>query len=256
MRVSLKEMKQNKIYIYGKHAVYEAIQNTPKVIRKIYLAPQMDDKKLRALVQSSGIPTEKLDPRKVTSQVEGKAPHQGIVALIGTAELELSFDDYIENFTPNPNTLLVLMNEIQDPHNVGAIIRSAVAFGASAVLMPTKKQAPISPAAVKASAGMVFRLPLVSVENVEDALLKLKEKGVRIYGLSGNGKQSIVDEPFRAPTLLILGNEGSGIPGSIRAVCDMVLSIPIDPRAESLNVAASAAVALYAWSAKHPRAVK
>jgi 23S rRNA (guanosine2251-2'-O)-methyltransferase len=248
-------MKQNKIYIYGRHAVYEAIQNTPKIIRKIYLSPQMEDKKLRALVQSSGITVERLDPRKVTSHVEGNAPHQGIVALIGTAELELSFEDFMEEFTPNPNTLLILMNEIQDPHNVGAIVRSAVAFGATAVLMPTKKQAPISPAAVKASAGMVFRLPLVSVPNVEEALTKLKAKGVRIYGMAGNGKQSITEEPFRAPTLLILGNEGSGIPGPIKALCDMTLSIPMDPRAESLNVAASAAVAMYAWSTKHGKAL-
>ncbi len=248
-------MKQSKLYVYGKHAVFEAIQNTPKIIRKIYLSPQMDDKKLRALVQSSGIPTERLDVRKVTSQVEGNAPHQGIVALIGTADLEIPFDEYIKNFSANPDTLLVLMSEIQDPHNVGAIIRSAVAFGASAVLMPSKRQAPISPAAIKASAGMVFRIPLVKVVNVEEALVKLKEKGVRVYGLSGDGKQPIAEEPFRTASLLILGNEGAGIPGTIRKLCDMILSIPMDLRAESLNVAASAAVAMYAWSSKHGKAI-
>lgn len=215
----------------------------------------MDDKKLRALIQKSGIETDRLDPRKVTSQVEGNAPHQGIVALIGTAELEVSFDAFIETFQAKPDSLLVFMGEIQDPHNVGAIIRSAVAFGATAILMPVKKQAPITPAAIRASAGMVFRLPLVKVDNIEEALAKIKAKGVRIYGMAGESKQSINDEPFRAPTLLVLGNEGAGIPGNIRKLCDMVLSIPMDSRAESLNVAASAAVALYAWSVKHGKSL-
>lgn len=248
-------MKQPKIFIYGRHAVEEALINVPTAVRKVYVSSKMDDTNLRRLIDRTGVQTEPLDPRRVTSYVEGNAPHQGIVASIAPHEIERSFSSFLDTFTPTSDTLLVLLHEVQDPHNVGALIRSAVAFGASAILMPSKKQASVTPATVKASAGMLFRLPLVSVDSIPDALAALKEKGVRVYGLAGDSEHSIVDEPFRAPSVLVLGNEGAGIPQAVRKLCDLTLAIPMHSRAESLNVAASGAVALYAWSLRHKKAL-
>jgi 23S rRNA (guanosine2251-2'-O)-methyltransferase len=249
-------MKKGKTYIYGRHAVTEAVAHAPHSIRKVFINDGTDGTKVRALAAKGNIPVERLDPRKVTSYVEGNAPHQGFVAQIAPENLTHEFADFIEGFEAVPGTLLIFMSEVQDPHNVGAIIRSAAAFGASAVLMPIKNQSPITPAVVKASAGMAFRVPLVTVPNVSAALKELKTKGVRVYGLAGESEHSITDEPFRAPTMLVLGNEGAGLTGAARAACELLLKIPMSPRAESLNVAASAAVAMYAWSIRNKKAVR
>jgi 23S rRNA (guanosine2251-2'-O)-methyltransferase len=248
-------MKAPKIYIYGKHAVGEALRFAPQVVRKIHLAPQMDDRELRVLIKERGIETESLDERKATSQVERNAPHQGIIALISLGGLVAPFEKFLETFEPTKNTCLVFMSEVQDPHNVGAIIRSAAAFGASAVLMPTRGQSPVTGVVVKTSAGMAFRIPLIEVENTQQAIAQLKKKGVKVFGLAGEGKESIAEKKFDEPTMFVLGNEGQGIAPAARALCDTLLSIPMSPRAESLNVSVSSAVALYAWSAQHKEAL-
>jgi 23S rRNA (guanosine2251-2'-O)-methyltransferase len=225
------------------------------VVRKVFLAPQSDSKEIRAAALAAGIEVERLDIRKVTSYVEGNAPHQGIVARVGLEELPQPFDFFLAGLSPKTDTLLVFLGGIEDPHNTGAIIRSAAAFGASAVLIPEKGQSPITPAAAKASAGMAFRVPIIRVGNPAEAIVALKEKGVRAYGLAGDSKHSIADEPFRAPTMLVLGNEGAGLPKAVRAACDLTLSIPMHARTESLNVAASAAASMYAWAARHGKAL-
>jgi len=248
-------VKQNKIYIYGKHAVEEALRHSPQVLRKIHLSPRMEDKKLRELINRSGLPVEPLDERKASSQAEGGAPHQGIIALISLGSLVTPFEKFMDTFAPTSDTVLLLLSEVQDPQNVGAVIRSAAAFGAAAVLLPVHKQSPITGAVIKASVGMAFRIPLVEVENMQQAIANLKKKGVRVYGLSGTASGKVESESFAQPTMFVLGNEGSGIGPAARQVCDQLLSIPMSPRAESLNVATSGAIALYAWSLKHPKAL-
>lgn len=248
-------MKQSKIYIYGKHAVREALIYAPRVVRKVLVSPKMDDKKLRERLKSSGVAVEPLNERQATSQVPGGAIHQGIIALVSLSELTVRFEDFVKGFSPTSNTSLVLLDEVLDPHNVGAIIRNAVAFGATAVLMPTRKQSPVTGAAIKASTGLAFKIPLVIIDNLQQAISLLKKSGVRVYGLSADGTQKMSDETFVKPSLFVLGNEAEGISPSIRAVCDEMLAIGLSNKAESLNVAASSAVALYSWSLKHPAAL-
>ena len=249
-------MKQKKIYIYGKHSVTEALTHAPHIVRSIALSPQMEDRGLKDLIRARGVPTEKIDERKATSQVEGNAPHQGVIALISLTELVVPFEKFFDTFNPTSDTCLVLLSDVQDPHNVGAIIRSAAAFGATAVLMPTHHQAPVTGVVIKTSAGMAFRLPLVTMDNMQQAIAEIKKKGVKVYGLTGDGKTSLDTETFTTPTLFVFGNEGEGIAPAAKVLCDTMLSIPIHPRTESLNVAASAAVVLHAWSTQHSGAIK
>ena len=199
------------------------------------------------------MPTEPLDERQATSQAPGGAPHQGIIALVVLSELTQSFDNFFKSFSPTPDTALVLLDGVLDPHNVGALIRSAGAFGASAVLMPKHKESPITGASIKASSGVAFSIPLVVIDNLQQSLSMLKKSGVRIYALSGDAKRDIAEERFESPALLVLGNEGFGVSPAVRSLCDEVLSIRLSEGAESLNVAASGAVALYAWRLKHRR---
>ncbi|MDE2071190.1 MAG: 23S rRNA (guanosine(2251)-2'-O)-methyltransferase RlmB [Patescibacteria group bacterium] len=241
-----------KIYIYGKHAVGEALTHAPNVVLKVHLAANMDDAKLRAAIRAAGVPTEKLDPKRVSSMVEHNAPHQGVVALVSLGNVTVPFEHFVGTLNVTDDTLLILLSEVQDPHNVGAIIRSAAALGASAVLMPAQKQSPITGAVIKASVGMAFHIPLVVMQNMQQGIAELKKKGMRVYGLDTKGSP-LSEEEFSGATLFVLGNESQGVAPAARALCDATLSIPMRAGVESLNVAASAAVAFYAWNLSKSR---
>ncbi len=245
-----------KVYIYGKHALMEALAYSPQAIEEVFLASQFDDAALRELIRKRAIKTAVLTPNKMPKTIDASAVHQGIIGLLSFDRLVRPFEGFAESLKVGPDTSLVLLGEISDPQNVGAIIRSAAAFGVSGVLIPEHNQAQITGSVVKVSAGMTFRIPLVSVSNVNSAVRKLKELGFWVYGLLGEAKQTITKEVFDAPTLFILGNEEKGIRLKTRELCDVLVSIPISSRCESLNVASAAAVALYAWSAKHPKALR
>ncbi len=248
-------MKQSKIYIYGKHAVSEALANAPQAVKKVYLSPKQEDGHLRGLIKKTGVQVSDLGNDKLPG-VDSDSNHQGVIGVIYLPDLMRPFKTFLEKLPIKDNTSLVILGEIQDPHNVGAVIRSAAAFGVAGVLMPEHNQSPITGAVVKVSAGMAFRIPIVSISNINQAIRELKEAGFTIYGLEGGGNASTTEEEYDGPTAFILGNEGSGLRQKTREYCDKLLSIPIHGRCESLNAAVSASVALYSWSAKHKDALK
>ncbi|HUY05242.1 MAG TPA: 23S rRNA (guanosine(2251)-2'-O)-methyltransferase RlmB [Candidatus Paceibacterota bacterium] len=243
---------KEKVYIYGKHALMEALESKPQVIRKVFLAHDAGDKELRALLQMHNIPTVPLAVSKGKELVGRDATHQGIIAIMDPSALLIPFDDFLKTLNPARNPAVAILGEIHDPHNVGAIIRSAAAFGLSAVLIPERHQAGVTGVVVKTSAGMAFRVPLVSIGNVNNTIKILKEKGFWTYGLAMEGSTALTDEKFDVPAAFIIGNEGAGIREKTLEACDVALSIPMHPRTESLNAAVSAAVVFYEWSRKHP----
>lgn len=245
----------SKIYIYGKHAITEALQHVPHAVKKVHIANGFDDKDVMAVIKQSGVATAPLQQGTIDSLDKASA-HQGLVGIVSLGDLIIPFEKYIQSVTATADTSLVLLGEIQDPHNVGAIIRSAAAFGASAVLIPENNQAPVTGTVVKVSAGMAFRVPLVQIGNVNQTVRMLKDKGFWIYGLAGEGANSLTTEVFNAPAVFVVGNEGAGIRQKTRELCDILLKIPMHPRTESLNAAVSASVTLYAWSAQHPKALE
>ena len=247
--------KQEKIYIYGKHALIEALSNTPRVIRKVYLAPEVHDIELKKLLTKHSIPTAPLAKGRGRELTGKDAVHQGVIATMNSSSLLVSLEDFLKTLEVRPGTAVAVLAEVQDPHNVGAVIRSAAAFGLSGVLIPEHHQAGITGAVVKTSAGMVFRIPLVTIGNVNHALKVLKEKGFWIYGLALEGKTALGAEAFGAPNAFVVGNEGAGIREKTLAACDVTLTIPMHSRTESLNAAVSAAVVFYEWSRKHPEAL-
>ncbi|MDB5224579.1 MAG: rRNA ((2251)-2-O)-methyltransferase RlmB [Candidatus Adlerbacteria bacterium] len=248
-------MKHNKIFIYGKHAVSEALEHTPKAVTRIFKVPKIDDANLNHLIKESGVQVSPFTEGAARSDMKKDTAHQGVIAQLSLVDLVTPFDRFMEKLTIGPDTVLVLMAGVTDPHNVGAIIRTAAGFGAVAVLMPDSNQAPISGTVVKVSAGMAFRIGLVNIPPVDATISQLKKKGFKIYGLAGEGKAVITDEDFPGPTVIVVGNEAQGLSSEIRKTCDQVLSIPIHPQCESLNVAAATAVALYSWSTHHKPAL-
>jgi 23S rRNA (guanosine2251-2'-O)-methyltransferase len=248
-------MREDTIYIYGTHALIEAVRSSPKMIERVFVADK-PDRDLAALLQQAGIPVERFDPKTMPRGMDREANHQGHIGRVRITKLVQSYEDFIQTLEVTNDTALVLLGELQDPQNVGAVIRTAAAFGLRGVLIPEHNQAQVTGSVVKVSAGMAFRVPLVSIGNVNNTIKDLKERGFWIYGLDGSAKQSLTKEAFEAPTVFILGNEQNGIREKTLEHCDIGLSIPMSPDCESLNVAASAAVALYAWSTKHPGALK
>ncbi len=248
--------EREKIYVYGKHALIEALQNAPQTVKKAFLSPEADSGEIRALLNKNKIPFSPMKGNEAGRMVSKDASHQGVIAVVDPSEILLSFNDFIYGLKPDENTILVLLDELTDPQNVGAIIRSAAAFGVSGVLLPSKNQAHITGAVVKASAGMVFRIPIAEVGNVNQAVDALKEKGFRVYGLEMEGNKNVSDEKFGAPSLFIVGNEGKGIREKTFERCDVKLQIPMSSKCESLNASVSAAIVLFYWSLEHPKALK
>jgi len=248
--------RHEKVYIYGKHALMEALLYAPHAVRKAFLAHELDAPELRALLKKRNIPTEAIKSRDAGRMVGEDTSHQGVIAIADPGALVVDFDEFMETVRPEASTMLVLLDELTDPHNVGAIIRSAAAFGAAGVLLPSHNQAPITGSVVKASAGMAFRVPIIAIGNINQTVDRLKEEGFQTYGLVMDGKKVLSEEKFQAPALFIVGNEGKGIRMKTLERCDVTLRIPMDPRCESLNASVSAAVVLYEWSTLHPEALK
>jgi 23S rRNA (guanosine2251-2'-O)-methyltransferase len=241
----------NKIYIYGKHALEEAIAKAPHTIKKVFLSADAENNELRGALSKLGITASPMKAHDASQMVGRETAHQGVIAFIDPSSLMVDFRTFLAGLKPDAGTMLILLDELTDPQNVGAIIRSAAAFGAAGVLIPPHHQAPITGAVVKVSAGMVFSVPLVSIGNVNQTVLALKEKGFRAYGLDMAGTRDLREERFESPSLIVIGNEGEGIRQKTLEHCDVALRIPMSPDCESLNASVSAAVVLYQWSKYH-----
>ncbi len=238
--------KDDKIYLYGKHALREALLGKPTAIKKVFLDANASlDKELTALLAKNTIKWNEMKQEK--GKVGSDAVHQGVIAELSPDALYTDIDTALAGIERS-NPCIVLLDELQDPHNVGAIIRSAAAFGASAVLIPEHNQAPITGSVIKVSAGMALRMPIVRIGNVNQTVRLLKDKGYWVYGLTMGGETALKDAAFDTPTLIVVGNESTGIREKTLELCDIKLSIPMDPKCESLNAAAASSVVLYEWS--------
>lgn len=238
-------------YLYGRNPLEEAIKsNTQGLIERVFLTPQAEaDGAIISLLQKHGLKHERVTKEEIESHVGRDAIHQGVCALLKESRLYTPLPEALqkaENASGRP--LFVLLDELQDPHNVGAIIRSAAAFGASGILMPEHDQVQVTPTVIKASAGAVFSLPIVRIGNVNTTLRNLKDKGYWTYALAGSGDTKLAEATFDTPIVVVIGNEGEGIREKTLEVCDFKLSIDIDKRVESLNASNAVAITLYEWN--------
>jgi 23S rRNA (guanosine2251-2'-O)-methyltransferase len=243
------KFKEDKIYLYGKHALREALLARPKAIAKVFLdSNAASDKELTDLLAGAGISINSMKDQEAGKKVGDDAVHQGVIAVLAPSNLYTSFDEVVKILDTTKAPCFVLLDELQDPHNVGAIIRSAAAFGASAILLPEHNQSPITGTVIKTSAGMAFRIPIVKIGNVNQTIRLLKEKRMWVYGLVMGGTTILKQSVFDTPTLFVVGNESTGIREKTLELCDVTLSIPMQPGCESLNASVAASVVLYEWS--------
>lgn len=248
-------MKEPIEYIFGKHAVRELLLMRPDVVREVHAAADFSDEGILDLVTKKQVALKVLNLNNPPRGVSSKAAHQGIVAGIRADKLTVPYKEFKAGLKKEDHTALLVLGEVQDPHNVGAVIRSAAAFGLKGVLIPPHNQAPVTGTVVKVSAGMSFKIPLVTIPNVNTVLRDLQQEGYWIYGLEGDGTTTTVTEKFTRPSVFVLGNEGSGLREKTKEVCDELISIPMHPQCESLNAAAATAIVLASWSAQHSEAL-
>lgn len=242
-----------KTYLYGRNPLKEALLATKRknvsFIEKLFLTKQAEeDSKVMSLVQSNKLAYDTVTYQEIESMVGKGVVHQGVCALLNEGLLYTSLEEVLATTkTKNGNSLFVLLDKLQDPHNVGAIIRSAVAFGADAILLPDHDQALITGTVIKTSSGMTFALPIVKIGNINTVLTKLKDNGFWTYGLTGEGDTVLHTTTFDTNTVIVVGGEGDGIRTKTLENCDFKLSIATNPLCESLNASNASAVVLYEW---------
>lgn len=229
----------------GFHAVNARLRHAPATIEAIYVDARRRDGRMAQLQQRAAESKVKLvptDPERLRG-LAGEAAHQGVVAVAAPVEQALSLDDVIEDVSPD--TLLLLLDGVTDPRNLGACLRVADAAGVRAVVVPRDRSAGLTPAALKAAAGAAEAVPLIDVTNLARAMDELREAGVRLVGAAGEAAQSLYDLDLTGPLAWVLGAEGSGLRRLTRERCDTLASIPIVGHVESLNVSVATGICLY-----------
>jgi 23S rRNA (guanosine2251-2'-O)-methyltransferase len=248
-------METHLITIYGKHAVIEALAGRPDTVREVYLDEKGTFPEIKKLLSGATARLLPLTPKRLPKDVTSDTVHQGVAATIDGEKLMREYDAFMNSYEVTNDSAFILLGEVQDPQNVGSIIRTSAAFGVSGILIPEHRQAQITGAVVKVSAGMAFRMPLIRIGNVNQTVEDMKTKGFWTYALEGSATQSVYDEGFEKASVFVVGNEATGVREKTLEHCDIPLMIPMHAQAESLNAAVATAVVLSAWSKKHPGAL-
>jgi 23S rRNA (guanosine2251-2'-O)-methyltransferase len=235
-------------YVYGLHAVNAALERAPERVLELWIAqPREAEARVRELKERAmrvGVHIHSAAPDALLKLV-GDVVHQGAVAAIrplkGWDEHDLA--DMLEQLKVDP--LLLILDGVTDPHNLGACMRTADAAGAHAVIIPKDRAAPLDSVARKVAAGAAEFIPVVSVTNLARTLAALKQRGVWIVGTDGEAVQSLFSADLKRPLALVLGAEGSGMRHLTREKCDFLVRIPMVGHMESLNVSVTAGIALF-----------
>jgi len=224
------------VILYGANAVREALRGRRRVLR-LWAA----DEELAGMARSLGAP----EPVRVVAAPElerlsGSAHHQGLVA-----EVEpYPYADAAALMKPE-DALVVALDQVQDPQNLGAVARSAECAGATGIVLPERRAAEVTPAVSRASAGAVEHLAVARVRNLAEYLAEAKQAGAWVYGAQAGAPTAYTDVDWRGRVVIVLGSEGRGIRPRVRSMCDDLVSLPVRGRIDSLNVSAAAAVLLY-----------
>ena len=228
--------------LFGVHPVLEALR-AGRAFERVTIAKGAAGPRLQEIIdlcRAAGVPM-RFEQRKDLDRLAAGGVHQGVVAL-GSAHRYAALED-----VAGGAAMLVVLDGVEDPHNLGAVIRTAHAAGAGAVVIPERRAVGITEAAAKAAAGALEHLPVVRVANISRALEELKRRGFWIYGLDERGEHRHDQVEYTRPTVLVLGGEGHGLRHQVREHCDFMVRIPLAGKIASLNVSVAAGVVLFEW---------
>ena len=232
--------------IEGRNALTEALKSG-RTIDKLYVAEGSTDRslaRLAALAKEAGAVIVPTDRRKL-DQMSPTGAHQGVIAAVAAHEYA-SLDDILALAAERGEApLIVICDELSDPHNLGAILRTAECAGAHGVVIPKRRGVGLTAVVAKTSAGAVEYLPVARVANIANTIRELQEKGLWVYGTAADAESPLYRTDLTGPAAIVIGNEGEGMSRLVRERCDVLVSIPMKGQISSLNASASAAVILY-----------
>lgn len=234
------------MWVYGFHPVREALRGRPREVRRVLVAGGRGGgrrREVEELCRRTGVPCETAD-RDRLDRLSGEAPHNGFLAELAAGQGERATERAEARPGAGDPDLVVLVEDVQDPRNLGALLRVAEGAGVGRVLVRHRGSAPLSPAAVKASAGAAEWLPVERVTNSADTIRRLKDDGYWVYGAAAGGAPPW-ETDLTGKLVLVLGGEEKGMRRLTRDLCDGLVGLPMRGRVESLNLATAAAAVLY-----------
>ena len=239
-------VEENEGQLEGRNALTEALRSG-RTIDKVFIAAGDTDKALQHLAaqaKEAGAVVVPVDRRKLDAMSTTRS-HQGVIALAAAREY-FSIDDILQEAADRgEQPLIVICDELSDPHNLGAIIRSAECAGAHGVIIPKRRSVGLTAVVAKASAGAVEYMKVAKVTNIHAAIDELKEKGVWIFGTAAEGSVPMYQADLTGGTAIVIGSEGDGMSRLVRQKCDVTVHIPMKGKITSLNASAAATVLLY-----------
>ena len=235
-------MKQ--FWIYGINPLSEALRSDSCPIKEVWVAEGRDLTRLQGIIdmaESKGVPIKRVERSKLDS-LTASAPHQGVVGFIDQFNYA-DLDMVLQRSEDTP--FLLVLDGIEDPRNLGALIRTADACGVWGVIIPKDRAAGITPAVAKSSAGAVFHLPMVRVTNISSTLKKIKENGIWVVGADAEAHTDLFHQDLTIPVAVVIGGEGKGLRPLIKRECDLLVSIPMKSKVNSLNASVAGSIILY-----------
>lgn len=235
--------------LIGVHPVVEALR-AKRPLERILVARGAGGHRLQEMIdlaRTAGTPV-RFEDRAALDRLAGAKSHQGVVAL-GSEKKYADLDAIVSG---NPD-LLVVLDGVEDPHNLGAVIRTAYAAGAAAVIVPERRSAGLTETVAKAAAGALEYLPVVRTVNISQALRSLKQAGYFVYGLDEKGEMAFDKVEWGDRVVIVLGGEGKGLHDLVKRTCDALVRIPLAGTIASLNVSVAAGIALFGWRSSRER---
>lgn len=232
--------------IEGRNAVTEALRSG-RTINKIFLADGDTDRslgRLAAMAKDAGAVVVRIDRRKL-NDMSPTGAHQGIIASVAAHDYATLDDIFAVAEERGEAPLIVVCDELSDPHNLGAILRTAECAGAHGVIIPKRRSVALTAVVAKASAGAIEYMKVARVSNVAATLRELKSRGVWVFGTAADGTTALYEADLKGPAAVVIGNEGAGMSRLVAETCDFKVSIPMRGRISSLNASAAAAILLY-----------
>ena len=240
------EVEENENQLEGRNALTEALRSG-RTIDKVFVAAGDTDRSLQHLAaeaKKAGAVVVEVDRRKLDFMSTTRS-HQGIIAL-AAARSYFTIDDILQEAADRGEApLIVICDELADPHNLGAILRSAECAGAHGVIIPKRRSVGLTATVAKASAGAVEYMKVAKVSNINNAIAELKEKGVWVFGTAAEGSVPMYQADLTGPAAVVVGNEGDGMSQLVRKNCDMLVHIPMKGQISSLNASVAASILLY-----------
>jgi 23S rRNA (guanosine2251-2'-O)-methyltransferase len=232
--------------IAGKHSVLEALRSG-RTVNKIWIAESAQKQLTQPIIAEAkqhGVIVQSVDKRKLDQMAAGMQ-HQGVVAQIAAYDY-VEVDDILERARERQEEpFILILDEIEDPHNLGSILRTADCTGVHGVIIPKRRSVGLTATVSKTSAGAVEYVPVAKVTNIAQTIESLKEKGIWVGGADVDAKQTVYQSNFKIPTALVIGNENKGMGRLIKEKCDFLVKLPMMGRINSLNASVAASVLMY-----------